>query len=139
MEHEVDVAVNWWTGHLERACAATRRGGVTRGPATTAAEVVMFREAFRRVLTAYLRPSWRPDEPTWAQGTRAFGVVYGPDDVIAVALDKSGIQGSAWLPIKTTMWIDPGEVRVRVGRHAPIETLWKRVPTSTAAGSESKP
>ena len=130
MEFEVDVAVTWWTAHLERAGAAANTGAFSRRPAANTAEVNAFRVAFRRALMAYLQPSWRPDEPTWGQGTRAFGVRYGPDDVLATAIDESGIRGSAWLPIETTMWIDPGEVRVRVGRRAPTETLWKQAPES---------
>ena len=139
MELEVDVAVTWWTEHLERAGAAAHNDAFSRGPSVTTAEVNAFREAFGRALMVFLQPSWRPDDPTWGQGTRAFGVRYGPDDVLATAIDESGISGSAWLPIETTMWIDPGVVRVRVGRRAPTETLWKRAPASTAAGSEPKP
>ena len=136
MELEVDVAVTWWTAHLERAGAAAHGEAFSRGPSATTAEVKAFRNAFRRALMAYLQPSWRPDDPTWGQGTRAFGVRYGPDDVLATAIDESGIRGSAWLPIETTMWIDPGEVRVRVGRRASTDTLWKRAPASRPAGRE---
>ncbi len=125
MEREVEVAVAWWTGYLERAVSEGTSTTSQAGLVATAAQVGVFREAFRVALTAYLLPSWRPEEPTWGQGTRAFGVRYGPDDVIATALDESGVRGSAWLPIKTTMWIDPGEVRVRIGRRAATETLWK--------------
>ena len=126
MEHEVEVAVGWWTAFLERADSESVDTPLRRSPVGAAGQVEAFRAAFRVALTAYLGPTWRPDEPTWGQGTRAFGVRYGPDAVIATALDESGVLGSAWLPIETTMWIDPGEVRVRVGRRAPIETLWKR-------------
>ncbi len=126
MKDEVEVAVSWWTAFLERADSESADTPSRRNPAAAAGQVEAFRAAFRVALTAYLGPTWRPDEPTWGQGTRAFGVRYGPDEVIATALDESGVLGSAWLPIETTMWIDPGEVRVRVGRRAPIETLWKR-------------
>lgn len=125
MEHEVEVAVGWWTAFLERADSALDDTPSRPSPVVVAGQVEAFRGAFRVALTAYLQRTWRPDEPTWGQGTRAFGVRYGPDEVIATALDESGVRGSAWLPIETTMWIDPGEVRVRVGRRAPIETLWK--------------
>ncbi len=126
MEHEVEVAVNWWTAFLERADSESADTSSRLRPVAGAGQVAAFRRAFRVALTAYLTRTWRPDEPTFGQGTRAFGVRYGPDEVIATALDESGVWGSAWLPIETTMWIDPGEVRVRVGRRAPIETLWKR-------------
>ena len=139
MELEVDVAVTWWTAHLERAVATPHSDALSRGPAATTAGIKAFRNAFRRALMAYLQPSWRPKEPTWGQGTRAFGVRFGPDDVLATAIDESGIRGTSWLPTETTMWIDPGEVRVRLGRHAPTETLWRRVLAPTGAGREPEP
>ena len=124
---------------MESAASGVSIDFLDTTPSATTAEVKAFRDAFRRALVAYLQPSWRPDDPSWGQGARAFGVRYGPDDVLATALDESGVRGTAWLPTETTMWIDPGKVRVRVGRRAPTETLLERLPASPAAGREPEP
>ena len=79
MEHEVEVAVGWWTAFLERADSESVDTPLRRSPVGATGQVEAFRAAFRVALTAYLGPTWRPDEPTWGQGTRAFGVRYGPE------------------------------------------------------------
>jgi hypothetical protein len=53
-------------------------------------------------------------------------VDYDPDLILQQALDAGNIQNVIGvLPIKTIMWLDKGEVQVRYGYGAPIETLLK--------------
>ena len=115
MELEVDVAVTWWTEHLERAGAAAHNEAFSRGPSVTTAEVNAFREAFGRALMVFLQPSWRPDDPTWGQGTRAFGVRYGPDDVLATAIDVAnnglGEDHVTYLPLAAHATCDSDQYR----------------------------
>ena len=94
MELEVDVAVTWWTAHLERSVATPHSEALSRGASATTAGISAFRDAFRRALMAYLQAgsSWRPREPTWGQGTRAFGVEVRPGRLCA---RQSAIMGIA--------------------------------------------
>lgn len=62
----------------------------------------------------------------WCGG---IGVDYGPDLVLesaliaAVGRERANVLQVAW-PIKTMMWVNPGEVKVRHGYRAEIQTIW---------------
>jgi BTG family protein len=68
---------------------------------------------------------WDPAKPHFGSALRSIGVDYGPERVLTDAVDAVGLKISrvAW-PMKTVMWIDPGEVRVAVGERGGIETVW---------------
>lgn len=52
---------------------------------------------------------------------------YHADPVLQDVADEVGLEISSMttFPIKTTMWIDPGEVRVKTGHSAEMRTVWE--------------
>lgn len=52
---------------------------------------------------------------------------YHADPVLQDVAEEVGLEISSMttFPIKTTMWLDPGEVRVKTGHSAEIRTLWE--------------
>jgi hypothetical protein len=95
------------------------------------------REAFRRELAGTIEEhlrrwesgvhegAWRPENPQWGSALRSFGCDYHPESVLTDAAERAGIKiGSLDLPMKTTMWVNPGIVRVGEGYGAGIVTVW---------------
>lgn len=75
---------------------------------------------------------WRPEEPNFGSANRVIHNDYGPDAILVIASRLSGVPGnlSNRFPIKTCMWINPGEVKVRCGYSAKEESIY---PTLSSA------
>lgn len=77
----------------------------------------------------YHRDSWRPHEPQWGSGCQAFGCDYGPEWMLTQAAEEAGFKlGMLDLPLKTVMWVNPGEVKVREGVGGDVVTVWEDAP-----------
>lgn len=135
-EKEVIAAAKWWADQLDsevkhdngdKEQSRLANFAASQLEPITEEQYCNFREALQNEIDAYLqeRNNWRPDEPQ--RGHRWIGTDYHPCAVIQKAADAAGItQASLRFPIKTGMWIDPGEVRIARGYRAPIETIYKR-------------
>lgn len=128
---EVTAAVAWWAGMLGRG------DGTDIGDEALSAAVAPYRatrpanererDGFRRALCGALERRWRnldaaggfvwdARRPEAGSPLRTLAVDYRPDATLAAGLMAAGYPLSATaLPIKTTMWIDPGWVTVRRG------------------------
>lgn len=99
----------------------------------TAGQVARFRDELAAGIEAHLvrwetgtfAGAWRPDEPRWASSLRSVSIDYHPWSLFRDAADRAGFRlpGLA-LPIKTVMWINPGQVRVAVGYFGEPVTIW---------------
>lgn len=137
---EAAAAAEWWAGRLGHA----RQDIGTRDPDQAA--FVAFasaagrtftdeqREAFRRELEGtveeHLRKwgCWEPEQPRLGSALRCFGVDYGADPVLTDAAERAGIHlRTLDLPLKTVMWVNPGEVSVSEGYGAEPVTIWRPV------------
>lgn len=69
---------------------------------------------------------WRPDQPNFGSANRVIHNDYGPDAVLVIASRLAGIPGnlSNRFPIKTCMWVNPGDVKVRCGYSAKEESIF---------------
>jgi hypothetical protein len=68
---------------------------------------------------------WRPEDPAWGRAFRSITTGYGLHSYLRDAADAAGIEvGSSDLPMETTMWIDPGCVRVGWGHGAAPVVVW---------------
>lgn len=127
---EVSAAIDWWAQMLGRGTADigndTLAGAVSAYQATrppTGDERDRFRESLRGALAARWRDMeenggfpWDARRPETGGSLRTLSVDYRPDATLTAAVLGAGYPLSATvLPIKTTMWINPGWVVVRNG------------------------
>lgn len=61
------------------------------------------------------KPSWNPKEPSWGSYHRTLSVDYHPDHLLSFAARAAGFDPDARFPLKTVMWVNPGEVKVGEG------------------------
>lgn len=133
---EVSAAIDWWAGMLGRGTSDT---GDDVGDQALAEAVAPYRNTrpptnderrrFARALRGALSAHWRRMEavggfpwdahhPERGSPMRTLAVDYRPDAVLAAAVLAAGHPLSATVfPLKTTMWINPGQVIVRRGYH----------------------
>ena len=137
---EAKAAAAWWASRLGRAShdLGTREPGEAASTAFAGfASAVLGdrftdgdRDAFRRELALAIEDhlassSWRPDEPRWGSAIRAIMVDYGPDPVLKQAAQRAGLELKTLdLPLKTVMWVNPGQVSVGEGYNAPPVVIW---------------
>lgn len=137
---EARTAARWWADQL------TADGDVRTGDAMNEAFAMYARskqtpptpeqvEAFRGHLElnviAMLREPFRAwdkavaEGPQWGSALRTIAVDYGPDPVLADALAAAGLPRRAGLllPMKTVMWVNPGQVKVAAGHGQAEEEL----------------
>lgn len=94
---------------------------------------VTIEEHLARWETESSEDAWRPDNPQWGSALRAFGCDYGPDPVLEEAAERAGFTlRSSDLPMKTVMWINPGQVKVAEGYSALPEVIWEHSGTGGA-------
>jgi hypothetical protein len=88
----------------------------------TAEEIEAFRAALERRIEEFLASNpWYPGDPGRGSYFRVVECGYGPDQVLTQAAEDAGITVSILeLPMKTVMWVNPGEVTVSAGYQAPI-------------------
>ncbi|MFK0172629.1 hypothetical protein ACIQU5_27915 [Streptomyces sp. NPDC090306] len=91
------------------------------------AQIERFRDALADLVEEHLaRRVWRPQEPKLGSGLRVIAIDYVPHPVLTAAAEQAGFQlGGLDLPLKTTMWINPGEIRIAEGYRAQITTVWR--------------
>lgn len=136
---EAVAAANWWAGKL----AAQVRHDVGRGAEPSSAltnsvsalvrrqradaDIEAFREALADEIDQHVaKYSWRPDEPDFGSYMRAIINDYGPDEVLTNAAHRVGFELTTFdLPLKTTMWINPGMVKVAEGHSTRPTIIWR--------------
>lgn len=126
---EITTAAKWWADKLledivmdagdvmiNTVATVARRGLESVSPK----EVERFRLALAALLAVQCATNgWDVDNPQFGSACRAVHVDYAPEPVLVCALSFARISGGDLrLPIKTTMWINPGDVRVRAGYYA---------------------
>lgn len=137
---EARTAARWWANQLGPDSPA-RNGDATNEMFALAAkttqtpptpeQVETFRAHLEQGIIAMLRDPFKAwdkavaEGPQWGSGLRTIGVDYGPDPILGDALEAAGIparKGTLLLPLKTVMWVNPGQVKVGLGYNAaPIE------------------
>lgn len=146
-------AANWWAGRLGRAAQKvterrdraerktqdfTETAALLSGRTFTDEQRAAFRRELAPLIEAHLREhetgiwqdSWRPDEPKWGSATRDISIDYGAHPVLKAAAEAAGITlRTLDLPLKTVMWINPGEVIVGEGYNAPPVDVWRGEPS----------
>lgn len=133
---EVRVAAQWWADRLARRDGVVDLGASdseafvlyaqTKIPPVTDAQVELFRlqlEAELRAMITHPMSGWDKAErqgPRWGAAFRTVSVDYGPCPILGKALAAAGLDehSSSLLPLKTTMWVNPGQVMVRHGYNA---------------------
>lgn len=148
---EAQAAADWWAEALasgtddhdlgdrdasERDLTATARAGSAWLRQRFTAEQV---EAFRREVAEGIeqhlaKSSWDPAAPLVASALRALQCDYGPDAVLAEAAERVGVKLKMFdLPMKTVMWINPGEVKVSAGYGADVVVVWSDPSAASSA------
>lgn len=130
---EAIAAAHWWACKLAQAA---EHEDITSRPVTyrrprhlyTAQQADAFRahlaEVFERHLAEPLH-GWRPEDPAWGRAFRSITTGYGLHPFLREAAEAAGIEvDSSDLPGETTMWIDPGCVRVGWGHGAAPVVVW---------------
>lgn len=133
MENEIAAAVKWWADCLRSprphnngdAMQSMLSTAVTRSKSPLSEEQIA---GFEKSLEATIRRScqecWDPAEPSRGSYFRTIGVDYGPDLCLVTAANVGGFDIDYRLPIKTVMWINPGEVKVAEGYGAAPKVIW---------------
>ncbi len=135
MEKEIEVATTWWADQLRQVPKHDNGDLMHNALAAWASERtrrVITEDQIERFRTELVERwvkrntgNWRPGAPGWGSSLRVLATDYAPAGELAEALEAAEItQGNLVLPIKTMMWIDPGEVKVSCGYGAGIETLY---------------
>lgn len=159
---EAQQGAAWWASRLGHAVHDI--GGRTadeREKSANANLATMFKgktftpeqvDAFRRELAVTIEEhlcrwetgvhegSWRPEESQWGSALRAFGCDYNPERILTEAAERAGFKiGGLDLPMKTVMWVNPGEVKVAEGYSAPIEVVWQARDSASEAPRPEEP
>lgn len=134
MAEEITLAVEWWSNELQNNTKQDAGDSevnlfmkvfATRKEYLTQEQIEVFEKELGSLLVSRCQENWREDNPSWCSYHRAFGVDYHPDKILQDALKKAGINPeNTRLPIKTVMWINPGQVSVRKGYGVEIEDIF---------------
>ncbi len=141
MDAEIEAAAKWWADRMHEEYAF--RTGFSGRPRyenhndVYPSIIDRFEDALRVRIREHIKDIWRPDNPEWGSYLRALHCDYDVSDEhpLGRALIDAGIirwnrANSDYLPKKTTMWINPGEVKVRHGHQQPIKTIYRAVVVS---------
>ena len=135
---EAVAAAGWWADALATptrhdmgdpsADVMARKAAKLGARTYTAGQVEAFRGALAIEIEKHLaKHSWRVEEPDWGAYSRAVAHDYRPAEVLETAAEAVGIKVTLLdLPMKTTMWINPGVVKVAAGHGVGIVTVWQR-------------
>ena len=132
-EKEAEVASNWWKNNL--GTGAKQNNGddfaslfflMMSLKEHVSAEQ---KEEFAGVLKQYVM------EELERLGRVYLSVDYGPDSALAAAADVSGI-GYAAFPVKTSMWVYEGNVKVACGYGAEAKEIYNAEPAQPQPGQE---
>lgn len=135
---EAVAAADWWAARLAAGASAHDVGSAESNLFANTVSALVARqrdqvqiERFRDALAGLIEADvdgdgWRPDNPQWGSAMRTVEVGYAPDEILAGAAKQAGFELKlSDLPMKTVMWVNPGEVKVAEGFNAPISTVWK--------------
>lgn len=136
---EARVAARWWADRLaEGEMGSVGGDGTSDALASfvrlktlqpTPEQIDAFRAHLERALfKVATKDHWTEAVvrcmPRWGSALRSFGVDYGPDPILADALEAAGLNPKKLLlPLKTVMWFNPGAVTVSLGYNAPEKPL----------------
>lgn len=121
MEQEIKAAAKWWADCLRTPKRHNNGDSLHNGMMALLMERSAPIEAdkidrFQEELEKSLRGRTRD----W------ISVDYGPDITLTDACGRAEIEDIGYrFPVKTCMWINPGEVKVSCGYRAPEEILYK--------------
>ena len=146
---EARAAADWWADALANGTddhdlgardaaerdltAAARAGSAVLRQRFTDEQVDAFRRQLAERIEQHLikwesyphEGAWDPSDPRRASALRAIGCDYGPDEVLTEAAELAGLALKMFdLPMKSVMWIDPGEVKVSAGYGATPKVIW---------------
>ncbi len=135
---EVKAAVDWWCQRLAGAnkqdsgdaklnleIGLLRSMDQDKNRFPSMAALARFRLSLTVMLAIRLSEFWNEENPNYGSACRTLGVDYGPDYTIHSALAAANIEhGDMILPIKTTMWIGPGYVKVGCGYRGSIVFIY---------------
>ncbi|MFF2094833.1 hypothetical protein [Streptomyces sp. NPDC058202] len=135
---EAVAAAAWWAQRLASGAAAHDVGAAQSNLFANAvsalvarqrdqAQIERFRDALAELIEDHVGgDAWRPDNRLWGSAMRIVEVGYAPDEILSGAADQAGFELKlSDLPLKTVMWINPGEVKVAEGYSAPVTTVWR--------------
>lgn len=135
---EAVAAAAWWTARLAAGARTHDVGNAESNLFVNTVSALVARqrdqaqtERFRDALAELIEQDvdgdgWRPADPLWGSAMRTVEVGYGPDEILSAAAERAGFELKlSDFPMKTVMWINPGEVKVAEGYNAPIVPVWK--------------
>ena len=143
MKKEIEAAVNWWAEQLN----GTKQDNgdfihnafmsmIKYEPAMPH-QIAQFKANLSKAIEHRIKDqykdifqgltNWYPSDPIRGSAFRNICVDYGADQILMDAAEKAGIHGERF-PVKTSMWIDPGSVRVGHGYRAPVVEIYKGDP-----------
>lgn len=153
------AAADWWAGRLahgtdqhdlggrdeaERDLTATARAAsfVLRQRFTAEQVEAFASELAERIEQHLVRWETYPHEGAWdstnprrGSALRAIHCDYCPHPVLADAAERAGFELKMFdLPMKTVMWINPGEVTVSEGYAAPTVVVWRALQAGDEVG-----
>jgi hypothetical protein len=137
MKEEIEAAATWWAdkiagtpkqdnGDLRQSMLATWAQSKYERP--TPDQVAAFKEILKGKLEKYLSDHWCGDNPSFGSYYRTLKTDYDPDAILSSAASEAGIKirYCATFPMKTVMWINPGEVLVACGYGARPEVVYSK-------------
>jgi len=148
VKEEINAAVEWWAKVIQEPkhdngepLQSLFANWLTSKLKPLAEDQI---ESFKKNLTVKIRELlqkyqhyWREGDPRCGEFFRTIAVDYYPCSELAEAAEKAGIDATDLrFPMKTEMWINPGEVKVRHGYSAPIQTIFK-LKKKEEAGSDA--
>lgn len=139
MKDEIDAAVSWWSQQLQGTAqhdvgdsfnsmfASIAQSAMNLQPLPPG-QIQAFEAALRNVIIKMIEKSGIDlSDPSAGSYNRVLSTDYGPEEELAYAANKAGIRGAMFrFPMKTVMWINPGEVSVRPGYGAETITIYPR-------------
>lgn len=137
---EVEAAAKWWADQLRREpdAPADTNGGVLMAIGRNivqplpAEQINKFEFGLTMSLLKYLDGKvWDSSDPLLGSALRSVQCDWGPDRILDEAMQYAAIKSASLrFPIKTTMWVNPRIVTVRVGYGAPEITVYKESETA---------
>lgn len=143
MHKESQVAAQWWANHLRNPEDVRHDAGDLKVNAVTnwardtdsrnsefdAERVDVFETELAQLVEQMIeeRPKWDYQAPYMMSGNSVIRCDYHADPLLQEAADEAGLEISSMttFPVKTTMWVDPAEVRVSAGYGADVNTIWE--------------
>ena len=139
MEKEIEAAVDWWAKQFQAPKPSDNGDLATemmkdmyalRLEPLTPETLEKFKQEFRlRLPNFLLEGGWenavRENNPSIGSYCRCLVCDYGPCGPLRDALEAAGVtQLLLRAPMKTYMWINPGNVKTRLGYHADEVTIY---------------